>query len=158
MFCNYAKQGKNFILQGAKMINGAIIGNLGRDAETFITEKNSGCRFSVAVSSGWGEKKKTNWVNVTYFGDRGVKLSEYLKKGTQVQVVGEFELNEYESKDGELKTNIRGVADRILLLSKKSENKEERELQTTYSKPKTDNSQIGIEDKVQEFEDDDIPF
>ncbi|MCP4101104.1 MAG: single-stranded DNA-binding protein, partial [Lentisphaerae bacterium] len=36
---------------------------------------------SVACMSGYGEHEKTSWIRCKLFGDRAVKLSEYLTKG-----------------------------------------------------------------------------
>jgi single-strand DNA-binding protein len=77
-------------------------GNIGKDGELKYT--NSGepvCSFSVAVSSGYGDKKKTTWANCSLFGKAASgSLPEYLKKGTQVAVSGELTLDEWQAPDG----------------------------------------------------------
>jgi single-strand DNA-binding protein len=75
-------------------------GNLGRDAEIRYTNNQKVVTsFAVALSSGWGERKTTTWINCSMWGDRGVKVAEYLKKGQMVAVSGEFSTREYD-KDG----------------------------------------------------------
>ena len=77
-------------------------GNLGKDAEVKYTPSGTAiCEFSVAVKSGYGEREKTNWVRCAMFGKKAEgQLPQYLKKGTQVAVSGELELQEWEGQNG----------------------------------------------------------
>lgn len=77
-------------------------GNLGKDAEVKVLAGGASvCEFSVAVKSGYGEKEKTNWVRCAMFGKRAEgQLPQYLKKGTQVAITGELELQEWEGQNG----------------------------------------------------------
>lgn len=75
-------------------------GRLGNDLDIRYTPNNK-CigSFSLPVESGWGENKKTAWVSCKLFGERAEKLAQYLTKGSQVTVTGNFQLDEWE-KDG----------------------------------------------------------
>lgn len=82
-----------------------IAGRIGRDAE--LRSTNSGdqvCGFTVAVDSRQGRDKVTNWWRVSLWGKRAEALSQYLTKGSNVTVSGEFSLGEY---DGKPQLNIR---------------------------------------------------
>lgn len=80
----------------------SFTGNLGKDAEVKCTPSGTAvCEFSVAVKSGYGEREKTNWVRCAMFGKKAEgQLPQYLKKGTQVAVSGELELQEWEGQNG----------------------------------------------------------
>ncbi len=81
-------------------------GRLGNDAETRYTANQKAItNFSLAVDIGWGENKKTMWVNCGIWGDWGEKTAPYLTKGAAVTVSGEIELREYES-NGETRTSL----------------------------------------------------
>lgn len=67
-------------------------GNLGGDCRTNTVGGSDVCNFSVAVTSGYGEKKQTHWVDCAYWGAGGKAVSPYLKKGQQVVVSGELSL------------------------------------------------------------------
>jgi single-strand DNA-binding protein len=84
------------------MNNWNFTGNLGKDAEVKYTPSGTAvCEFSVAVKSGYGEREKTNWVRCAMFGKKAEgQLPQYLKKGTQVAVSGELELQEWEGQNG----------------------------------------------------------
>lgn len=74
-------------------------GNLGKDCEVkSLPSGTSVCEFSVAVKSGYKENEKTNWANCAIFGKKAEGgLPSYLKKGTQVAIVGELELQEWDT-------------------------------------------------------------
>lgn len=75
------------------------IGRVGRDAELKYTQGGDAIlRFSVAVDSGYGEKKTTVWLDCAMFGKRGEKLVEYVKKGDRIGVTGELGVREHEGK------------------------------------------------------------
>lgn len=75
-------------------------GNLGKDAEVRQAGAATICEFSVAVKSGFGDKAKTNWIKCKLWGKRAEgALPQYLVKGCQVAISGEFSMEEWE-KDG----------------------------------------------------------
>lgn len=78
---------------------GNIAGNLGKDAELKSTQSGDQfCRFSVAVTTGWGDRKATTWWDVTRWGKGAEKLAPMLTKGTKVAVSGEISTREHEGK------------------------------------------------------------
>jgi single-strand DNA-binding protein len=96
------------------------IGNLGRDCELrFTAKKEPVASFSFALQSGYGENRKTTWLECSLWGKQAETLTPMLLKGTQVGLTGEFSIREYQDKDGNLKTspslNVRDVT----LLGKK---------------------------------------
>lgn len=86
------------------MLNKFIgIGNLGKDPETRYTQGQTPtavCRFSIAVDHGYGERKKTVWINVATLGKLAENCQKYLAKGRKVCVVGELDIREYQKQDG----------------------------------------------------------
>lgn len=76
-----------------------IAGNVGKDAELKSTQGGDQfCRFTVAVSTGWGDKKATTWWDVTRWGKGADKLAEFVTKGSRVSVSGEISTREHEGK------------------------------------------------------------
>lgn len=128
-------------------------GNLGGDAEVRYTpDQKAITSWSVAVTSGFGKSEKTNWVRCTLFGERGVKLSEYLKKGTQVAVSGEASLNEFTNKQGEEKTTLECNVNSLTLLGKKDAT------QKDAAAPKEASKANGYQNQPLDEMDSDIPF
>lgn len=56
------------------------------------------CRYSLAIDRGYGEKKKTIFVNCTAFGKAGEFASKYFHKGQRVLVQGELDISANEDK------------------------------------------------------------
>ena len=67
-------------------------GNLGGDCRTNTVGGTDVCNFSVACTSGYGDKKQTHWIDCAYWGAGGKAVSPYLKKGQTVVVSGEVSL------------------------------------------------------------------
>jgi single-strand DNA-binding protein len=82
--------------------------NLGRDVEVRHTQGGAAvATFPIAVTSGYGDNKKTTWVRCALFGKRAEGgLIQYLTKGTQVAVSGEISLNEFQGQDGQTRTSL----------------------------------------------------
>jgi len=135
-------------------------GNCGRDAEVRFTAGGDAITsFSVALSSGYGDKKVTTWLNCSMFGKRGEAVSAYIKKGSQVAVSGEFTARPYTTKEGaeRLSLDVR-VNDLTLLGGKDSSTNESvhdtRTSQKTVQPTKAaQTGNAGFDD----FEDD-LPF
>lgn len=97
-------------------------GHIGSDAEIRYTAAGKPITsFSVALTSGYGDKKATTWMRCTIFGERGPKLQPYLLKGALVGVSGEFSAREWENKDGVTKTSCEVNVNDVTLLSKPAE-------------------------------------
>ena len=76
-----------------------LTGNLGRDAEVRQAGGSSVCGFSVAMTSGYGDKKQTVWIDCSIWGRQAEgALPSYLTKGQQVAVSGELSTREHEGK------------------------------------------------------------
>jgi single-strand DNA-binding protein len=98
----------------------AITGSLGRDVEIRTTQTGkSVANFSVAVSDGWGENKKTEWINIVAWDKLAELCGNYLHKGSKVLVVGKYQSRQWEDKDGNKRTAVDVVARDIEFLSPK---------------------------------------
>lgn len=101
-------------------------GNLGKDAELRATKNGDLLlQFSVAMNSGYGERKATTWVRCTLFGKRAESLKPYLTKGQQVVVSGEAALHEWTTEDGITKSSLECKVNEVTLIGGKPEHREE---------------------------------
>ena len=79
-----------------------LIGNLTKDPEVRYStgaENTAICRFTLAVSDGYGEKQKTSYIPIVVFGKMGENCERFLKKGSKCGVSGRIQTGSYE-KDG----------------------------------------------------------
>ena len=99
-----------------------IIGRLGQSPRMTTSKTGkSVCSFSVAVDTGYGESKKTDWFNVATFGKTAEVANTYLTKGSLVCVVGVVHLHTYQGKDGTTKASLELVGSDVRFLTPKSE-------------------------------------
>lgn len=70
------------------------------------------CNLLLAIDTGYGDKKRTDFPRVTVFGRGAEMLDKYSAKGLRVNVFGKVETNSYE-KDGKMIYVTNLVADRI---------------------------------------------
>ena len=103
-------------------------GNLGGDAVASVTAGGKNvASWSVAVSSGFGDKKITSWIRCNLWGKRAESgLIPYLVKGQQVAVSGELSVREWE-KDGVKNKSVEVNVSEIDLIGGKSEAPRQRD-------------------------------
>lgn len=84
------------------MLNKAtFIGNLGRDPEARTTAGGTKlASVSLAVKSGWGDRKRTDWVKLTIWGQASEVFVTYAKKGNLIYVEGDISVEHWLGKDG----------------------------------------------------------
>lgn len=100
------------------MFNKAIlIGRVGNTPELSVSQTGTGiCKFRVATSTGFGEKKRTDWHNIVCFGKLADNMSKYVQKGTVVNVEGSIQYSEYE-KDGQKRVYTSILADTVNIIT-----------------------------------------
>ena len=95
-------------------------GGLVRDMDLMYSKDGKPIgKFSVACTTGYGDYEKTGYYDCVLFGKRAESLSQYLKKGQQVLVKGEFSHDRWE-KDGQKRSKVVFRADDIKLIGKKN--------------------------------------
>lgn len=123
------------------MINLFVLeGRLTRDPEMRYTPSGKAMlKFAIANNNGYGDYKKTLFMDCVLFGNRAEALEPYLHKGERVTVYGKLNANDWTTSNGEKRRSYSVNVDEISLNSKNSSNK-------TYTP-----SEKGVSD-------DDIPF
>lgn len=128
------------------------IGRIGRDAQVRSTSSGRQVAgWSLAVDSGFGDNKKTVWVDCALWGDRAEKLAQYIRKGDRIGITGELGTREHEGK-----TYVTCSVRDVTLLGDKRDNRPAE----PRHKPVPNCPQPG-QGNAGEFEDDDldsIPF
>lgn len=99
-----------------------LIGRLTRDPE--LRRSQSGTDivgFGLAVNRSYKKnderQEETTFVDVTVFGNQATTVSEYCVKGKQVLVEGRLNLDRWEDQDGNKRSRLTVIADRVQFLS-----------------------------------------
>ena len=89
-------------------------GNLGKDPETKTVADTTVTKITVACGERWKDKdgnkqEKTEWIEVSFWGQSGETLAKFFKKGDGIVGFGKTETRTYEEK-GEKKyyRSVRG--------------------------------------------------
>ena len=98
----------------------AFTGRLGADAQIKRTPNGkSYMEMSVAVTTGYGEYKKTLWIKVKQWGERVNNIVGIFTKGALITACGEPSINEWDSKDGSHHASLEVNCMNIQILSSK---------------------------------------
>lgn len=104
-----------------------LVGRIGRNIELKKSKDDkSYCRLALATNSGYGDKKRTDWHDVTVFGNQAENCCKFLEKGSIVCVQGRIQYDSYE-KDGHKIRTTSIIADEVTFLSTKSETAQKNE-------------------------------
>lgn len=92
-----------------------LIGRLGQDPQTKQAGNSSMVTFSVGVRTSQKSKDGyiSNWYDCTVWGQTGERVMQYCKKGSQVVVIGDLALADYQAKDGSTKYSLRVNANSV---------------------------------------------
>ena len=90
-----------------------ISGNVAKDIELRMTAGKGTpvATTSIAVNDGYGENKKTYFVNIVVWGKQAEFFANNVLKGQKVWVNGKLVIRDYEAKDGTKKYITEVVAD-----------------------------------------------
>lgn len=94
-----------------------VMGNVGRQPEglKYTSAGLAVLRFSLADTRGKDDNKKTSWYDVVVFDKQAEAVAEHINKGDRLIVVGRFQVEDYEKKDGTKGKSVQLVADEIAL-------------------------------------------
>ena len=100
------------------------IGRLVKNPEIRYSQSGTAvANFNIAISSGYGEHKQTDFIPVVAFKNLAEVIGNNLKKGSQVLVEGRMQVRSYEIQDGQKRRVTEVIVQNVEFLgSKKSDN------------------------------------
>ena len=124
-----------------------LVGRLGKDVELRQAGDNKVTSLSLATTDGFGDNKKTNWHNVSFWNKQAEALAKYCSKGSQLAITGSIDY--YKDKEGNYRTQIKGISFEFIGGNNKDEQRSQpHQRQQQSSQPQFDANNF----------DDDIPF
>jgi single-strand DNA-binding protein len=89
------------------MINSCTIsGRVGKDSELKTVGDKQVLNWSLAWDTGWGDNKKTNWLNCALWGKQATALGDIVRKGMPLVVTGQLSTRDWQDKNGATKTSV----------------------------------------------------
>lgn len=129
-----------------------LTGRCAQDPELKTTPNGvSVCSFDIAVDSGYGENKQTNFIKIVAWRRTAELIAKHFRKGSMIGIEGQIQTHKYTDKNGNKRTAFEVVANNFQFLeSKKDVNVSADE--TTVENPESQFTELGSIDA------DDLPF
>lgn len=112
----------------AGLNNVVLIGNLTRDPELRYTASGIPvCTLRLAVNRNFTNQQgeiETDFFNVVVWRNQAEKCAEYLSKGRQAAVTGRLQSRSWDGNDGQRRSTVEVVADRVVFLGRRDQREE----------------------------------
>lgn len=112
-----------------------LIGNITKEVELRVTPSGTQvAKFTLAINSGYGDKKKTDFINCVAFNKSAENIAQYTGKGSKLAVEGHISTGSYDNKEGKKVYTFDIMVDRFHFLDSKKD-KQEDVFQPTNDNP-----------------------
>jgi len=96
------------------------VGRLAKDPEIRYSQTGTAvANFNVAISSGYGEHKQTDFIPIVVFQKLAEICGNNLTKGSQILVEGRIQVRNYETQDGQKRYVTEVIAQNIEFMGSK---------------------------------------
>ena len=104
------------------MLNKAILTGRLTDNVDLKTTTNgiSVCQFTIANDIGYGDKKKTSFINIVAWRGTAEFITKHFAKGNLIAIIGTIQTRNYEDKNGNKRTAFEVVADEAQFIEPKA--------------------------------------
>jgi single-strand DNA-binding protein len=132
-----------------------LIGNCGNAPEVRVMPNGDMvANFSIATTDVWKDKsgqkqERTEWHRIVAYRKLAEIVESYVKKGSSIYIEGHIQSSEYETKEGQKRTNYNIIVEQLRLLGGKPDSEPDQE---RIKEPAKTNS-VGFDDFEQN-----IPF
>lgn len=138
-------------------VNKAILlGNVGKDPEVrHLDNGRAVCNFSLATSETYKNKQgekvtETQWHNIVLWSPLAEVAEKYVKKGTQLHIIGKITTRSWDDNDGNKRYTTEIVGREMIMLGNKS--------QGGGGQQQSSAAQTSATESIPEDDTDDLPF
>lgn len=96
-----------------------VVGNITRDVDLKEYATSKKAVTGIAYTTGYGERKKTSFLDVEAWGQKAETLQRFALKGTRIMLTGALEQNEWTDQTGSKRSKHVMVVQEIVLISPK---------------------------------------
>ena len=124
-----------------------VVGNLTREIELkYLSTGSAVAKSAIAYSDGFGENKKTHFIDVVVWGKTAEAFSNYCKKGSKVLLVGVVQFEQWTAQDGSSRSrhSLR-VEEMKMLDSKPNDGQSQQSQPKQYQKQVSNIPELDIE-------------
>lgn len=143
------------------MNNVNLIGRLTREPE--LKQSSNGtayCKFTLAVNRPFDRDKKADFINCVAWKATAENLALYMRKGSQIGVVGSIQTGSYQNKDGNKVYTTEVMANQVMFLESKKQQDSGGYNDYRPAEKTVEDFMPKQEEKKQEYDivNDDLPF
>ena len=123
-----------------------LVGRLTKEPELRGTQTGkSVASFTLAVDSGFGDNKKTDFIPIVVWGNPAEFCAKYLTKGSKILVDGKIQVRNYDNKEGKKVYVTEVIAFSVEGLDNK---KQGENAQSGITTPETFGQDVDLSDEV----------
>ncbi len=99
-----------------------VIGRLTKDPEERVTPSGAlVCSFCLAVGNGYGEKKRTDFLDCVAWNKTAEFITRYFSKGQRLLLQGHIQTRTWQDREGKNRKAVEVIADRVGFVDLKKE-------------------------------------
>ncbi|MBS5965321.1 MULTISPECIES: single-stranded DNA-binding protein [Bacillota] len=134
-----------------------LTGRITKDLELKQAGQTQVTNFSLAVDNPF-KKDDTSFFDIVAFGKTAELLNNYCGKGSKILIEGNLKQDRFQDKEGNNRSVIRVIANRIEFLDSKGSNQQNGQPQQQRGQAPTGNNPFSNGNGPIDVQDDDLPF
>lgn len=134
-----------------------LTGRITKDLELKQAGRTQVTNFSLAVDNPF-KKDDTSFFDIVAFGKTAELLNNYCGKGSKILIEGNLKQDRFQDKEGNNRSVVRVIANRIEFLDSKGSNQQNGQPQQQRGQSQAVNNPFGNNNGINDIDDSTLPF
>lgn len=134
-----------------------LTGRITKDLELKQAGQTQVTNFSMAVDNPF-KKDDTSFFDIVAFGKTAQLLNDYCGKGSKVLIEGNLKQDRFQDKEGNNRSVVRVIANRIEFLDSKGSNQQNNQLQQQRGQAPAGNNPFANDNGINDISESELPF
>lgn len=134
-----------------------LTGRITKDLELKQAGQTQVTNFSLAVDNPF-KKDDTSFFDIVAFGKTAELLNNYCGKGSKILIEGNLKQDRFQDKEGNNRSVVRVIANRIEFLDSKGSNQQNGQPQQQRGQSQAVNNPFGNNNGINDIDDSTLPF
>ncbi|MCH4333281.1 single-stranded DNA-binding protein [Staphylococcus haemolyticus] len=134
-----------------------LTGRITKDLELKQAGRTQVTNFSLAVDNPF-KKDDTSFFDIVAFGKTAELLNNYCGKGSKILIEGNLKQDRFQDKEGNNRSVVRVIANRIEFLDSKGSNQQNGQPQQQRGQAPAGNNPFANDNRVNDLDSEDLPF
>ena len=134
-----------------------LTGRITKDLELKQAGQTQVTNFSLAVDNPF-KKDDTSFFDIAAFGKTAQLVTDYCGKGSKILIEGNLKQDRFQDKEGNNRSVVRVIANRIEFLDSKGSSQQNNQLQQQRGQAPAGNNPFGNNNSANDLDDSMLPF